>query len=81
MRVREDVGGGGRLTMDWKPARRVRRRLVPSNSATFTSSSIGTKLSICEVEEDRQCSIRELTGKQVQARMNKSHPLSNSSGD
>ena len=39
MRVRDDVGGGGKLTMDWKPARRVRRRLVPSNSATFTLSS------------------------------------------
>ena len=43
MRVRNDVGGGGELHMDWKPERRVRRRLVPSNSATFTSSSIGTK--------------------------------------
>ena len=31
MRVRVVVGGGGKLTMDWKPARRVRRRLVPSN--------------------------------------------------
>ena len=43
MRVRDDVGGGGKLTMDWKPARRVRRRLVPSNSATFTLSSNDTK--------------------------------------
>ena len=43
IRVRDDVGGGGRLQMEWKPARRVRRRLVPSNSATFTLSSIGTK--------------------------------------
>ena len=32
-RVRDDVGGGGELHMDWKPARRVRRRLVPSKSA------------------------------------------------
>ena len=31
MRVRDDVGGGGELHMDWKPARRVRRRLVPSH--------------------------------------------------
>ena len=43
MRVRNDVGGGGELHMDWKPERRVRRRLVPSNSAISSLSSIGTK--------------------------------------
>ena len=50
--VRDDVGGGGELHMEWKPARRARRRLpveirhrtvqvVPSNFATFSPSSFG----------------------------------------
>ena len=38
MRVRDNVGGGGELHMDWKPERHV--RLVLNNSATSSLSSI-----------------------------------------
>ena len=38
MRVRDNVGGGGELHMDWKPENHV--RLVLSNSATSSLSSI-----------------------------------------